>query len=115
MSKLQVIVGSTRPTKAAERVVPWVVRRASAYGAFEVELLDLRDWPLPMFVTDAFTEGGEPTNPLTDVSLTVVLEDLAWWSTALEPARAAGELTPGAFRFRALATAVAAPPPEADA
>lgn len=215
MSKLQVIVGSTRPTRSADRVVPWVVRRASAHGAFEVELLDLRDWPLPMFgehagtigdfndptysdpivkrwnqkvregdaylvvtpeynhsvpgvlknaidsvfisfalrnkpvsvvsysggiaggtraiehfahiaietemvplrnsviipyVTDAFSEDGEPTNPLTDVSLTIVLEDLAWWSTALERARAAGELTPGAFRFRALAAAAARPP-----
>ncbi len=212
MSKLQVIVGSTRPTRAAERVVPWVLRRASAHGPFDVELLDLREWPLPMFgehagtigdrtdptysdpivkrwnqkvkegdsylvvtpeynhsvpgvlknaidsvfisfalrnkpvavvsysggiaggaraiehfahiaietemvplrntviipyVTDAFGGDGEPTNPLTDVGLTVVLDDLAWWSTALERARATGELTPGAFRFRALASALA--------
>jgi NAD(P)H-dependent FMN reductase len=49
MSKLQIIVGSTRPTRAADHVVPWVVDRAERHEAFEVELLDLRDWPLPIF------------------------------------------------------------------
>ena len=49
MPKLQVILGSTRPTRAADRVAPWVVDRAESHGAFEVELLDLRDWPLPFF------------------------------------------------------------------
>lgn len=49
MSKLQIIVGSTRPTRAADHVVPWVVGRAERHEAFEVELLDLREWPLPIF------------------------------------------------------------------
>jgi len=30
-----------------------------------------------------------------------MLDDLAWWSAALEKARAAGELAPGSFRLRA--------------
>jgi hypothetical protein len=30
-------------------VAPWVIDRARNHGAFEVEILDLRDWPLPMF------------------------------------------------------------------
>jgi hypothetical protein len=75
----------------------------------ETEMVPLRNSVIIPYVTDAFTEDGEPTNPLTDVSLTVVLEDLAWWSTALERARAAGELTPGAFRFRVLAAAARPP------
>jgi hypothetical protein len=29
------------------------------------------------------------------------LDDLAWWSAALEKARAGGELQPGSFRLRA--------------
>jgi NAD(P)H-dependent FMN reductase len=49
MSKLQIIIGSTRPTRAADLVAPWVIQRARAHGAFEVEVLDLRDWPLPIF------------------------------------------------------------------
>ncbi len=57
MPKLQVIVGSTRPTRAADRVVPWVVDRAQRHAGFEVELLDLRDWPLPFFQEHLGTIG----------------------------------------------------------
>jgi NAD(P)H-dependent FMN reductase len=206
MSKLLVIVGSTRPTRAADRVVPWVLARAQAHGGFDVELADLRDWPLPMFaehfgtigdladptysdplvrawnakvresdaflvitpeynhsipavlknaidsvwisfgfrnkpaasvgysggvsgairaiehlahilveaeavplrntvviqaVGAAFDADGEPTNPAADIAAQIMLDDLAWWSTALEKARAGGELPPGTFRMRA--------------
>ena len=63
MPKLQVIVGSTRPTRSADLVLPWVLGRARAHGAFEVEALDLRDWPLPMFAEHAGTMGdfADPT------------------------------------------------------
>jgi NAD(P)H-dependent FMN reductase len=186
--------------------VPWVVSRASAHGGFDVELIDLRDWPLPLFaehlgtigdfndptysqpivkawndkikeadafivvtpeynhsfpavlknafesvfvsfafrnkpiaavgysngigagiraiehltqvaveaeavplrysvvipfVTTAFNEDGEPLNSATSVSLDVLLDDLGWWSLALEAARARGELIPGGFRAQA--------------
>jgi NAD(P)H-dependent FMN reductase len=214
MSKLQIIVGSTRPTRSADLVVPWVVSAAKAHGGFDVELIDLRDWPLPMFgehlgtigdfndptysdpivkawnqkvkeadayifitpeynhsipgvlknaidtvfvsfafrnkpiaaigysagigagiraiehlahvvveaegvplrntvvvpfVTKAFDDEGQPVDPMTRISLDIVLDDLAWWSSALETARAAGELAPGAFRARAAMTAVSTP------
>ena len=49
MHTLQVIVGSTRPTRAADQVARWVMDRAGRHEAIEPELLDLRDWPLPMF------------------------------------------------------------------
>jgi NAD(P)H-dependent FMN reductase len=210
MSKLQVIIGSTRPTRAADHVAPWVIDRANAHPAFEVEVLDLRDWPLPMFaehlgtigdfndptysdplvrrwnhkikeadaylvitpeynhsvpgvlknaidsvwvsfafrnkpivavgysggisggvraiehlahiaieaelvplrtavvipqVATAFDDDAQPVNPVTDISLRVALEDLAWWSAALKQARAAGELRPAVFRIQAAAAA----------
>lgn len=206
MTKLHIVVGSTRPTRAADLVVPWVVEKAKAQGSFEVELIDLRDWSLPMFgehlgtigdfsdptysepivkrwnvkmkeadaflfitpeynhsvpgvlknaidnvflsfalrnkpiatvsysagiaagvraiehlaliaietdavplrntviipqVAEAFDEQGQPKNLMTNASLDVLLEDLAWWSSALEVARAAGELPPGIFRSQA--------------
>jgi NAD(P)H-dependent FMN reductase len=212
--KLQVIVGSTRPTRAADLVAPWVLDRARAHGAFEVEALDLRDWPLPMFaehagsigdfsdptysapivrdwnrkvkegdaylvvtpeynhsvpgvlknaidsvfvsfalrnkplasvgysggiaggvraiehlahivieadmvplrdsvvipfVQAAFDADGNPTNPLTDAALEIVLDDLSWWSRVLADARAGGELSPGPFRMRAAMAALASP------
>jgi NAD(P)H-dependent FMN reductase len=196
-------VGTTRPTRNADRVVPWVVRRAEAFGGFDVTLLDLRDWPLPLFqehagsigdradptysdptvrewnrtikdadaflivtaeylhsvpgalknaldnvfvsfgmrnkpvaavgystgvgagvravehlaaiaieaeavplrnsvlipfVDSAFDEDANPMDPLTDISMSVLLEDLAWWSPVLERARADGELLPGTVR-----------------
>jgi NAD(P)H-dependent FMN reductase len=210
--KLQVIVGSTRPSRAADKVVPWVARRAALHEAFETEVIDLRDWPLPMFgehmgslgdprdpsysdpavrqwnqkiaeadaylvitpeynhsvpgelknaidsvfvsfafrnkpmamvgysggiggairaiehlnqiaveveaaplrstvilpfVDKAFTEDGEPADPAPDVSLQILLEDLAWWATALRNAREAGELLPGKIRARMAASAAA--------
>src|SRR5664279_2277756 len=63
MQTLQVIVGSTRPTRAADRVVPWVVETAQSHGEFEVEVLDLRDWPLPFFQEHMGTIGyfSDPT------------------------------------------------------
>jgi NAD(P)H-dependent FMN reductase len=213
MSKLLVIVGSTRPTRAADRVVPWVLAKAQAQGSFDVELADLRDWPLPIFgehqgtlgdiadptysdplvrawnkkvksadaflivtpeynhsvpgglknaldtiwlsfgfrnkpvatvgysagigggiraiehlahifveteavplrnatvipfVNAAFDDQGQPVNPMTDASLKIMLDDLAWWSAALEKARGAGELVPGQLRARAAMMALAA-------
>jgi NAD(P)H-dependent FMN reductase len=47
--ELRIVVGSTRAGRAADLVLPWLVDRAAAHGAFAVEVLDLRDWPLPMF------------------------------------------------------------------
>jgi len=211
--KLQIIVGSTRPTRAADKVVPWVARRAALHEAFETEILDLRDWPLPMFgehvgslgdpadpsysdeivrrwnrkiaeadaylivtpeynhsipgelknaidsvffsfafrdkpmaavgysagvgaairaiehlaqiaveveaaplrssvvlpyVDKAFDDDGEPSDPATDISMQILLDDLAWWAAALHQARSQGELLPGKIRARqALAAATA--------
>jgi NAD(P)H-dependent FMN reductase len=192
-------------------VSPWVIERARAHGRFEVEVLDLRDWPLPMFaehmgtigdfqdptysepivkrwnqkikeadaylvvtpeynhsvpgvlknaidnvfvsfafrnkplvavgysggvaggvraiehlaqiaieaelvplrtsviisqVVEAFDATGNPANPVTDISLQVALDDLAWWAAALAQAREGGELQPAVFRIRAAAAAV---------
>jgi NAD(P)H-dependent FMN reductase len=211
LPRLQIIIGSTRPTRAADRVTPWVIDRASAHGGFDVEVVDLRDWPLPMFaehfgtigdfndptysdpivkrwnqkikeadaylvvtpeynhsvpgvlknaidsvwvsfafrnkplaavgysggiaggvraiehlaqiaieaelvplrtsviipqVVEAFDASGKPVNPVTDISLGVALDDLAWWAAALKQARAGGELQPAVFRVQAAAAAV---------
>jgi NAD(P)H-dependent FMN reductase len=62
MHRLQIITGSTRPGRLADAVIPWVVRHAEAHPAFEVELLDLRDWALPMFGEHAGSIG-DPADP----------------------------------------------------
>jgi len=63
MSRLQVIIGSTRPGRAADLVAPWVIDRARAHGGLDVEVLDLRDWPLPMFAEHMGSIGdfNDPT------------------------------------------------------
>ena len=206
MLKLQVIIGSTREGRNADPVCRWFLPTVQAHKAFQVEVLDLRDWPLPFFqetiakmgdltnptysdpmvkrwndkineadayivvtpeynhsmpavlknaidsvffswrfrqkpvafvgyslgatgasravdqlnqvmieteavpvrtptlipfVANAFDAQGQPTNPVSAVTLSVMLDDLAWLGNALQTARAAGQLAPGAFRVRA--------------
>jgi NAD(P)H-dependent FMN reductase len=60
--KLQIIVGSTRQTRAADKVVPWIASRAAQHAEFETEVLDLRDWQLPMF-SEHFGTIGDPSDP----------------------------------------------------
>jgi NAD(P)H-dependent FMN reductase len=213
MSKLLIIVGSTRPGRAADAVTPWILSSAQAHEAFDVEVADLRDWKLPYFaehfgtigdlgdptysdpivkawnnkvrasdafivitpeynhsvpgelknaidtvwlsfgfrnkpvafvgysggisgairaiehlahifieaeaaplrntvvlphVRSTFNEAGEPADPFPAAALGVMLDDLAWWSAALEKGRAQGELAPGTFRVRAAVDAAQA-------
>jgi NAD(P)H-dependent FMN reductase len=62
MLKLKVIVGSTRAGRGADRILPWLVARAGADGRFDVDVLDLRSWALPMF-TETVGTLGDPRNP----------------------------------------------------
>ena len=55
---LQVITGTTREGRFSERVAPWVMDRLGQRDDFEVELLDLRDHPLPFFDGDAPAKTG---------------------------------------------------------
>jgi NAD(P)H-dependent FMN reductase len=47
--KIGVILGSVRPTRNGDKVANWVLEQAKQYGAFDVELVDLKDYPLPLF------------------------------------------------------------------
>jgi NAD(P)H-dependent FMN reductase len=47
--KIAVIVSSTRPTRFADIPTKWIVEKAAAHGQLDVEVLDLRDYPLPFF------------------------------------------------------------------
>ena len=77
--------------------------------AIESEAAPLRNTVLIPNVANAFNEDGDPKDPGTEAAMQVLLEDVAWWSNALAPARAAGSLPPGTFRMRAyLAKAQAA-------
>jgi len=47
--KIGIIVGSTRPGRFADHPAKWIYEIAGKREEFDVELLDLRDWPLPFF------------------------------------------------------------------
>ena len=68
MLELKLIVGSTRPGRTADRVLRWLFDRIRSDGRFSVDVLDLRDWDLPMFAESQATIGDprDPTysNPL---------------------------------------------------
>jgi NAD(P)H-dependent FMN reductase len=61
--KIQVIVASTRPGRIGDRVGKWVADMAAVHPGFEVELVDLADYPLPHFdeaVSPRYNPSREP-------------------------------------------------------
>ncbi|MFV0307399.1 MAG: NADPH-dependent FMN reductase [Desertimonas sp.] len=59
---LKLVVGSTRPGRAADRVLPWLTGELTADERFDVEVLDLREWKLPFFQEHAGSIG-DPSAP----------------------------------------------------
>jgi NAD(P)H-dependent FMN reductase len=49
MPNIHVILGSTRQGRSGEKVARWFMAHARARSDLDVELVDLRDWPLPFF------------------------------------------------------------------
>ena len=47
--KIAVIISSTRPTRFGDKPAQWILDIAKKRPEFDVELVDLRDWPLPFF------------------------------------------------------------------
>jgi NAD(P)H-dependent FMN reductase len=54
--KIQVIIGSTRQNRFSEKPATWIYEEAKKRKELDVELVDLRDYPLPFF--------DEPTSPM---------------------------------------------------
>lgn len=53
--KIAVILGSIRPERVTERVAKWAATEAGKLDGAEVEIVDLKDYPLPLF-----DEAGSP-------------------------------------------------------
>ncbi|MCX7288750.1 MAG: NAD(P)H-dependent oxidoreductase [Rhodobacterales bacterium] len=47
--KIAIIVSSTRPTRFADIPTTWIKAQAEARGDMDVEVVDLRDYPMPFF------------------------------------------------------------------
>ena len=65
--RILLIVGSTRPNRFADKPVVWLLDRLQGRDDFELKLLDLRDYPLPMYesaVSPARSGRDYPTEAL---------------------------------------------------
>jgi NAD(P)H-dependent FMN reductase len=47
--RIQIVVGSTRPTRFADKPLAWMLERLSGRDGYDLEVLDLRDHPLALF------------------------------------------------------------------
>lgn len=62
--KIAIIVSSTRPTRFADIPTAWIKAQAEARGDMDVEVLDLRDYPMPLFdevASNAWAPTQDPT------------------------------------------------------
>ncbi|MFC8511767.1 NADPH-dependent FMN reductase [Streptomyces sp. NPDC057257] len=65
MTRIGIILGSTRPNRKSEQVAQWVHDTAARRGDADVELIDLRDHPLPHLDEPMPPSMGEPQNDHT--------------------------------------------------
>jgi NAD(P)H-dependent FMN reductase len=61
--KIAIIISSTRPTRFADIPAQWIKAQAEARGDMDVELVDLRDHPLPFFDEVASNAWVPSQNP----------------------------------------------------
>lgn len=59
---LKIITSTTRPGRNADRVLPWLVERFAVDERFDAEVLDLRDWKLPLF-QETYETIGDMADP----------------------------------------------------
>jgi NAD(P)H-dependent FMN reductase len=51
--KLGIVIGSIRPNRFADHPAQWIAEIARQRGDFDIEVLDLKDYPLPIFAEEA--------------------------------------------------------------
>jgi NAD(P)H-dependent FMN reductase len=62
--KIAVIIGSIRPNRFGDKPANWIFTHAKARGDIDVELVDLKDYPMPLFdaaASDAWMPATDPT------------------------------------------------------
>ena len=82
--KLAVIIGSVRPNRFADHPAQWIRDVASKRGDFDVELIDLKDYPLPLFAETSSPAYGPAKDPTAQRWRKKVAEFDAYIFTAAE-------------------------------
>src|SRR3954471_9299150 len=62
--KIGIVVGSTRPNRFADKPTEWIEKIARARGDIDVEVVDLRDYPMPFF-NEAMSPAWGPSQDET--------------------------------------------------
>ncbi|MGD9867931.1 MAG: NADPH-dependent FMN reductase [Hyphomicrobiales bacterium] len=62
--RLAVVIGSIRPNRFADHPAGWITEMARSHGGFEVELVDLKDYPMPLFAEKA-SPAAQPSENAT--------------------------------------------------
>jgi NAD(P)H-dependent FMN reductase len=60
--KIGIIIGSVRPNRFADHPAQWILELAKARDDIEVEFIDLRDFPMPLFAEKMSPAYGPPEN-----------------------------------------------------
>ena len=60
--RLAIVIGSVRPNRFADHPAQWITEIAKKRGDFEVELIDLKDYPMPLFEEKASPAYGPSEN-----------------------------------------------------
>lgn len=71
-----VILGSTRQQRRGSVVSDWILKRGSTLPGVRLELIDLRDWPLPFFdeATPSMPPGGKFSSEIANRWSAKILE-----------------------------------------
>ena len=56
--KLGIVIGSIRPNRFADHPTQWIAEIARQRGDFDVEVLDLKDYPMPVFAEELSPAWG---------------------------------------------------------
>ncbi|MEQ1770576.1 MAG: NADPH-dependent FMN reductase [Devosia sp.] len=62
--KIAVIIGSIRPNRKGAEPANWIANLAKQSGHFDVEIVDLKDYPLPLFDAPASDFWMPTPNPI---------------------------------------------------
>ena len=62
--KLAIVVGSIPPNRFADHPAEWITQIATQRSDFEVELVDLKDYPMPLFAEAAPPAKGNAVRSL---------------------------------------------------
>jgi len=60
--KIAVVIGSTRPGRFGDKPATWIADIAKARGDLDVEIVDLRDYPMPFFDEERSPAWGPSAN-----------------------------------------------------